>query len=421
MRQLCVLFLIIFQVSAALTQLKSSYQIQQPKNNKATALAEPPALISRQGYIADSTGASLNGNFPMTFGFFSDSIGGSAVLSESFSAIAFSSGIYSVNLDVSSISFTGQYWLETSINGQTLTPRSLLTSTPYALHADTSDYVLHGTAVETIDRTRIVDSLNRTNDTLTSQLYLRNGLTMTDDGDGVKYEANWGMTTDSGSIGFEAWSFQDPSQFFKGAFCGLTGNNYQGSAFCGTGGITMGVITDAPNRGNKFVILGINSGHTIEYPDFVYLPHTGNFFFNAGAHTGGQRIFTGELVDADPGLGNVVFDVNGTLHYNAFQTNGSLYLYQDSINENGFRPDSAVWLTVLAKGISRSFITQNHSGAIEAGGGLQSDTTFYYRSPQIPASHSSPGAKGQVAWDNSFFYIYTGTIWKRVALADSTF
>jgi hypothetical protein len=52
--------------------------------------------------------------------------------------------VFNVNLDVSSISFTIQYWLETNINGQTLAPRSRLTSAPYSLYslaADTANYV----------------------------------------------------------------------------------------------------------------------------------------------------------------------------------------------------------------------------------------------------------------------------------------
>jgi hypothetical protein len=57
--------------------------------------------------------------------------------------VTLTKGVFSVNLDVSSISFTSQFWLETSINGQTLAPRTRLTSAPYSLYslaADTANY-----------------------------------------------------------------------------------------------------------------------------------------------------------------------------------------------------------------------------------------------------------------------------------------
>ena len=42
-------------------------------------------------------------------------------------------GIFNINLDVSSITFGGQYWLETEIAGEVLSPRTRLTSAPYSL------------------------------------------------------------------------------------------------------------------------------------------------------------------------------------------------------------------------------------------------------------------------------------------------
>jgi hypothetical protein len=145
MKYIFIVFLTIVTFSSTLAQVKGggNLQVVQPKKAKINGVPALPSIIGHQGYIADSTGTGLNGVFPMTFGFFADSTGGSAVLTQSISSVAITKGVFSVNLDVSSISFTQQYWLETSINGETLAPRTRLTSAPYSLYsveADTAQY-----------------------------------------------------------------------------------------------------------------------------------------------------------------------------------------------------------------------------------------------------------------------------------------
>lgn len=104
----------------------------------APAMAQVPRLLSHQGYIADSTGVGISGSLPMVFRLFDDSIGGAIILTQSFPGITFVKGVFNVNIDVSSASFNGHYWLETEVNNQTLLPRTLLTSVPYALISDTA-------------------------------------------------------------------------------------------------------------------------------------------------------------------------------------------------------------------------------------------------------------------------------------------
>ncbi len=106
-------------------------------------MGQIPQLMSHQGYVADSTGTGITGTLPMTFRMFNDSTGGSATLTQSFPSVTLTKGVFSVNIDVSSLSFTSQYWLETEVNSQTLAPRTRLTSAPYSLRslvADTADY-----------------------------------------------------------------------------------------------------------------------------------------------------------------------------------------------------------------------------------------------------------------------------------------
>ncbi len=102
-----------------------------------------PKLISHQGYVADNLGNGITGTLPMTFRMFNDSTGGSAILTQSFPGVSLAKGVFNVNINVSSLSFASQYWLETEVNGQTLSPRTRMTSAAYSmksLASDTAEY-----------------------------------------------------------------------------------------------------------------------------------------------------------------------------------------------------------------------------------------------------------------------------------------
>ncbi len=98
-------------------------------------MGQIPKLMSHQGYIADSTGVGVTATLPMTFRLYSDSLAGSLINTQTFPGVNLTKGVFNVNLDVSTVTFTTQYWLETEVNGQTLAPRTRLTSAPYALRA----------------------------------------------------------------------------------------------------------------------------------------------------------------------------------------------------------------------------------------------------------------------------------------------
>ncbi len=99
----------------------------------ALGMGQIPQLMSHQGYVADTSGTGITGTLPMTFRMFNDSTGGSAILTQSFPGVAITKGVFTVNIDVSSLPFTSQYWLETEVNSETLAPRTRLTSAPYSL------------------------------------------------------------------------------------------------------------------------------------------------------------------------------------------------------------------------------------------------------------------------------------------------
>ncbi|HLF13769.1 MAG TPA: tail fiber domain-containing protein [Bacteroidota bacterium] len=97
------------------------------------SVGQVPQLVSHQGYIADSNGVGVTDSLAMTFRLYTDSTAGSLALTQSFPAIGVIKGIFNVNLDVSSMTFSGQYWLESEVEGEILLPRTRLTSAPYAL------------------------------------------------------------------------------------------------------------------------------------------------------------------------------------------------------------------------------------------------------------------------------------------------
>lgn len=80
-----ILFLTFIMLGSALAQTKGAgnLQVMKPGKAKTTGVPALPSIISHQGYIADGTGAGLNGSYPMAFGFFADSTGGPAVLTQS--------------------------------------------------------------------------------------------------------------------------------------------------------------------------------------------------------------------------------------------------------------------------------------------------------------------------------------------------
>ncbi|HTK82778.1 MAG TPA: tail fiber domain-containing protein [Bacteroidota bacterium] len=107
--------------------------IAAPKGSLSITTMGVPQFLSHQGYIADSVGNGVTGSLPMTFRMFDDSLGGSLAFTQTFPGVSLAKGIFTVNLDVSGVTFNNQYWLETEVNGQTLAPRTRLTSAPYSL------------------------------------------------------------------------------------------------------------------------------------------------------------------------------------------------------------------------------------------------------------------------------------------------
>lgn len=126
--------------------------------SSAPARAVPP-LMNYQGYLTDNAGAPRTGAFPMTFALFANPTGGSSVWSESYASISVSAGVFSVLLGEATALpwgtlLTGNMlWLETTVDGNTLSPRRPIVSVPYAFRAGVADSAAKaGSVIRTLPR-----------------------------------------------------------------------------------------------------------------------------------------------------------------------------------------------------------------------------------------------------------------------------
>jgi len=95
--------------------------------------------MSNQGFLADSSGNPVSGTVSLTFKYYSDSLGGSPLLTRSYSNIPLNNGVYSVQIPLlPDSSLPNNLFLETVINGQTQSPRLRVATVPFAVRSDVS-------------------------------------------------------------------------------------------------------------------------------------------------------------------------------------------------------------------------------------------------------------------------------------------
>lgn len=106
----------------------------------ATATAEPlGSAFTYQGQLK-SAGVPVNGSVDLVFTLWDDPFDASPFHQIGFESLwpgtAVSGGVFTVTLDFGYGAFDGNArWLQIEVNGATLTPRQLLTATPFALYA----------------------------------------------------------------------------------------------------------------------------------------------------------------------------------------------------------------------------------------------------------------------------------------------
>jgi len=103
------------------------------------AAAQVPQKLNYQGFLTNSTSQPLDvpAGVPMTFALFDVLTSGAALYSESQS-VAVNKGVFNVvigSVTPLTLSFDVPYFLEVTVNGETLTPRQPLASSAYALRS----------------------------------------------------------------------------------------------------------------------------------------------------------------------------------------------------------------------------------------------------------------------------------------------
>jgi hypothetical protein len=107
----------------------------------SVVFGDVPRNLSYQGKLTDANGTPLDGTYSFTFKLFDVVSGGSAIWASDSQSTQVTGGLYSVTLSTVTASFDRQYWLEIVVAGETLSPRQLLTASPYTLTLTSSSVV----------------------------------------------------------------------------------------------------------------------------------------------------------------------------------------------------------------------------------------------------------------------------------------
>ena len=104
-----------------------------------------PQTIAHQGVIKED-GVAVNGNYNLSFKIYSVSTGGTALWSETHSAVAITGGIFNVilgSVTPIALGFTEQYYIGVTLESEAeFSPRIQLTTSPYAFNSKTADTAL---------------------------------------------------------------------------------------------------------------------------------------------------------------------------------------------------------------------------------------------------------------------------------------
>lgn len=117
----------------------------------AVAYADVPELINYQGKLTDSVGNPLNETAQVDFAIYDVEIDGTALWTESHLGITVVDGVFSVilgSVDQASnpldLAFDKVYYLEITVNGETMDPRQKMTSVAYSMRAKETDALPSG-------------------------------------------------------------------------------------------------------------------------------------------------------------------------------------------------------------------------------------------------------------------------------------
>ena len=247
----------------------------------AVLAANPPALTNYQGVLRGADDAPLSGDFDMVFRFYDAESGGNEILIDRHlaadaKAVTIDGGLFSVALgggQVADGSGTGIYlsladlfrdftgvWLEVQVGAETLSPRTQVLATGFALNASTA-----ATAVTATTALSAATAVNATQlDGQPASFYLNTGATRQVKGGAVRFSTNDASAyvlesvASSGSPGALYAQGTNGACYLgipnTGAYCG--GNSYGGyfydaneSSYAYTGYNVYGLYAGGPTYG----------------------------------------------------------------------------------------------------------------------------------------------------------------------------
>ena len=108
------------------------------------ATADVPGMMNYQGHLTDEEGAPLDTTISMTFTIYDDSTGGSSFWTETQPSVTVSNGLFNVLLGsetaITEAAFDEtERWLQITVEGEVIEPRTRLVSAPYAFQVATVD------------------------------------------------------------------------------------------------------------------------------------------------------------------------------------------------------------------------------------------------------------------------------------------
>jgi trimeric autotransporter adhesin len=118
----------------------------------APAGAVVPETLTYSGHLVDD-GMPYEGTVDLTFELFDEGVAGSLLWDETHTSVEVSDGLFTAELgsleSISSLLDGGVYWLQVTIDTETLAPRTPFRSVPYALRAGDAD-TLEGQSADDI-------------------------------------------------------------------------------------------------------------------------------------------------------------------------------------------------------------------------------------------------------------------------------
>ncbi len=108
--------------------------------------AEIPHQINYQGHLTDDLGMPLSGEYDFTFGLYDAEFDGEELWTEAHENVMVSEGIFHVllgSVNPVELDFSGAYWLEVEIEGETLNPRLEFTSVGQAYRSEEAEDVYY--------------------------------------------------------------------------------------------------------------------------------------------------------------------------------------------------------------------------------------------------------------------------------------